>query len=291
MSYHLALRGLQLSRRTPKVGTFVDCLVHSLDGDLPAAQLRQQMHALAAHQLTVESLSDRVHELLAVDLNPLGQLLRLGRSAETYRRAWDCYDQYGNVVGRVSHSGVQHSGDVTPSAVLPHLSRLERVQGQAAHERLVQSFYNAFTYQWRGNQNAQVLARKVEDSAVSRVARVYAMDALIVELSECFEADPSLNVTQACVRLGVHPRLLERRMRRLGMTPVLLKQACMLTQATQQILMGSLSFSEVANRCGYANGAHLARTVARATGGFSPTLLREFMRAQPATETSAIPDT
>ena len=291
MSYHLALRGLQLSRRTPKVGTFVDCLRHSLAGDHPAAQLRQQMHTLAAHQLTVESLSNRVSELLAVDLNPLGQLLRLARSADTYRRAWDCYDQNGNVVARAGNSHVQHPGNAALTAVSPHLPRLERVRAQAAHERIVESFNNAFICQWRGNQNAQVLARKVEDCEVSAVARIYGMDALIVELSECFEAYPYLNVTQACVRLGLHPRLLERRMRSLGTTPVLLKQACMLTQATQQILMGHLSFSEVAKRCGYANGAHLTRTVARATGGFTPTLLRGYTLAQPVPEISVIPHT
>ncbi len=103
MSYHLALRSLLTARRAIGRNRFADCLRHSLQGEVAAVHLRSEFHQSAHQELTVTSISDRIGELLAVDLNPVGQVMRLSRTERAYHGIWDAYNQKGNVVARVAY--------------------------------------------------------------------------------------------------------------------------------------------------------------------------------------------
>lgn len=276
MSYHLAMRSLQLSCLTPGVGSFVDCIEHSLAGEHPAWKLRLQMQTSNSYRLTLGSITDRLGELLAVDLNPVGHAFRLATNDLTYRRAWGFYNERGNVVSKVGYDGSRQLDEAALRETNLQATRAEKIIVAASHEKLFSSYHNVLLTQLHKNQDLVIRGRKLEDSRVSAVARIFGVGQLIAELSEFFEEFPAAKVSHACKKLSVHPRLVERRMNELGITAVKLKRACMLSRATHQVLWSNRSFSEIATNCGYTHGAHLSRVVFFATGGMTPSFLRSL---------------
>lgn len=271
MSYHVALRSLQLSQRTKGTGTFADCIQHGLQGDHPASKLRQQIQSSSNHRLAVNSLSDRIGELLAVDLNPVGQAVRLANNDATYHRVWDFYNHTGNVVDKVPYSKVRQydAGNQLSS----HDGRMIEI---VMHEKILEGYQNVLGLLLRSNQNHHTRINKIRDSRVSVVARIFKAGNIVVELGEFFEAFPHAKVSDACLKLGIHPRALERQLQEFGITAVMLKRACMLASASHEILWGERSFAEIAKRHGYTDGAHLGHSVAMATGGMTPSIVRSL---------------
>lgn len=279
MSYHLALRSLQLSVRQKGVGGFADCIDHSLAGEHSAQLLMAQIETPAVKAISGISLADAFGELLAVDVNPVGHAFRLARSETTYVKAWDFYNNQGNVISRIGYSCA--SGGNVAQLQAEYLSPARGGASfiNSVHERMYSAYIDNFQTQVRKNHDGRVFGRRVEDSRVSAVARIFAVDPLIQELSYFFEEYPGAKVGQACQRLGIHPRLLERRMLGFGISAIKIKRACMLSQATQQILWSRRKFTDIATDCGYAHSAHLTQAISRATGGMSPSLLRNLVGA------------
>jgi AraC-like DNA-binding protein len=236
------------------------------------------MQTAECHRLTIGSVTDRLGELLAVDLNPVGHALRLAFDDVTYRRIWGFFNERGNVVSKIGYDGSRVPDHVELSEVELQSTRGEKKNVLDAHEKMLFSYQNVLLMQLRQNQDPRLRDWKLEDSKVSAVARIYGAGQLILELSEFFEEFPAAKVSDACRSLTVHPRLLERRMNELGMTAVKLKRACMLSRATHEILWGQRSFGEIAKNCGYSHGAHLNRAVYLATGGMTPSFLRSLVR-------------
>lgn len=269
MSYHLAMRSLQLSCLTPGVGSFVDCIEHSLVGDHPALQLKQQMLSADAQRITLTSISERMGKLIAVDLNPFGLCIRLASSEVSVSKAWDAYNKNGNVVAPVGFNvknsivGLNFQGSKSEARVI-----------SANHEKVRYSLQGVLENQIRKNQDKTIRTRKTEDARVSAICRIYGVDQLVLELSEFFEENPKAKISDACQRLSIHPRFLERRMHDVGISAIKIKRACMLSLATHQILWSNRSFHDIAVRCGYSHGAHLSHAVHMATGGMSPSLIR-----------------
>lgn len=279
MSYHLALRSLLTARRAIGGDRFADCVRHSLMGDVSAAHLRSELHQSAHQELTVTSISDRLGELLAVDLNPVGQVLRLSRTERAYHGIWDAYNQRGNVVARVAYGAVRRSPPLhAPSSCSFHHGHSARRIEERMHERLLESYQSVTSARLMGNiRNSRGWSDHVADARVSTVARILGAGPLVVELCQYFEMFPHGKVQDACWRLGAHPRTVERRMRELGITAVMLKRVCMLTSATHDILWTQRDFDDIAKRCGYTDGSHLCKTVSMATGGITPLMCRSFV--------------
>lgn len=248
-------------------------------GDVSAAHLRSEMHQSAYRELTVTSISDRLGELLAVDLNPAGQVLRLSRTERAYHGLWDAYNQRGNVVARVAYgSGRRSPASHAPSSCRFHHDQSARRIEERMHERLLESYQRVTSVRLLGNvRNSRSWSDHVADARVSAVARILGAGQLVVELCQYFEMFPHAKVQDACLRLGAHPRTVERRMRELGITAVMLKRACMLTSATHDILWTQRDFDDIAKRSGYTDGAHLCKTVSMATGGITPSMCRSFV--------------
>lgn len=264
------MRSLQLSCLTPGVGSFVDCIEHSLAGEHPAWKLQRQMQISDSFRLTIGSVTERVRELLAVDLNPVGQALRLATNDKTWRRVWAFYNERGNVVSKADYENCRllESG----------MARGQKRTIANSHEKVFVSFCDVLAAQPRKNENSLVRVRQLEDARVSSVARIFGVGQLVAELSEFFEEFPAAKVGDACKMLSVHPRLIERRMHELGITAVKLKRACMLSRATHQILWSDRSFGEIALNCGYTHGAHLSRVFFFATGGMTPSVVRNLVQ-------------
>jgi len=279
MSYHLALRSLQRSCLTPGVGGFVDCIFHSLAGEHPAAKLQLQLQEADSRRLTLTNISDGLSELLAVDLNPVGNVLRLANNDLAYVRTWDFYNQVGNVVAKVGFDSIKRAEAFHKKIASSHISRGEMVRLATSHENVAESYRQVLEVQLRKNSTPQNQIQRIEDSRVSTVARIFGMDALIVELSEYFEAHPKSKVSHACVSLGVHARTAERQLSQMGLTIVMLKRACMLSRATREILWSDRPYSEIAFRSGYTHAAHLGKAISFATGGMSPSFVRSLVRS------------
>lgn len=279
MSYHLALRSLLTARRAICGDRFADCVRHSLMGDVSAAHLRNELHQSTHKELTVTSISDRLGELLAVDLNPVGHVLRLSRTERAYHGLWDAYNQRGNVVARVAYGSGRRSPALhaSSSCHVHHGQGARRIE-ERMHERLLESYQSVTSARLLGNiRNSRSWSDHVADARVSAVARILGAGQLVVELCQFFEMFPHAKVQDACVRLGAHPRTVERRMRELGITAVMLKRVCMLTSATHDILWTQRDFDDIAKRHGYTDGAHLCKTVSMATGGITPSMCRSFV--------------
>ena len=274
MSYHLSMRNLQMSCLTPGVGSFVDCIEHSLAGEHPAWKLQRQMQTSDSLRLTLGSATERTRELLAVDLNPVGQAMRLATNDNAWQRMWSFYNERGNVVSKVDYK------DQLGSEILIEGEQMTRAEKRIianCHEKLRISLRDVLSAQPRQNESSLVRVRKLEDARVSSVARIFGVGQLVAELSEFFEQFPAAKVSDACKILSVHPRLIERRMHELGITAVKLKRACMLSRATHQILWSNRSFGEIALNSGYTHGAHLSRVIFFATGGMTPSFLRSLV--------------
>ena len=278
MSYHLAMRSLQLSGSTTAVGTFVDCIEHSLAGEHPASMLQKQMQISESYKPTFTAVADSLSQLLAVDLNPVGHVLRLASNETTYRRTWDFYNERGNVVSKFEFSGTSYFDEVPLRRVDLQTIRNERKIVSDSHEKILSSFHDVLSRQLRNCQDLVSRSRRLEDSRVSAVARIFGMGQLISEFCELFEEFPAANVSTACKLLSVHPRLVERRMKELGITAVKLKRACMLSLATHQILWSDRNLNEIAIACGYTHGAHLSNAFVVATGGMTPSFIRGLVK-------------
>lgn len=275
MSYHLAMRSLQLSCSERGVGTFVDSIEHALVGDRPAWELQQKMLKSDAQRVSLASISDRMGELLAVDLNPFGQMLRLATNDGSLKRAWDVYNDLGNVVSKVGFEGNKsHSVDLFDA----QCSNSEKNNILSVHEKIRSGLHAILINQVRRNQDVRARKNRLETCKVSAVSRIFGAGQLILELAEFFEEFPKAKVSEACQRLSIHPRLLERRMLELGLSAVKLKRACMLSRASHEILWSNRSLSEIAVGCGYSHGAHLSHAVHCATGGMSPSTVRSFVQ-------------
>ena len=279
MSYHLAMRSLQMSCSVPSVGTFVDCIEHSLAGEHPASKLQMQMQISERHKPSLNDVTDSLGQLLAVDLNPVGHVLRLARNELTFRRTWNFYNERGNVVSKTDFVGTSCVDEPSASQIDLRASGGETKIVSDSHEKILSSYKDVLSRQLRNCHDLVSRGRRLEDSNVSAVARIFGMGQLISEFCEFFEEFPAANVGTACHKLAVHPRLVERRMRELGITAVKLKRACMLSRATHQILWGERSFNEIAIACGYTHGAHLSRAFSVATGGMTPSVLRSLVRS------------
>ncbi len=273
MSYHLAMRSLQISACQTGVGKFADCIEHSLVGDQPAPLLKQQMLRSDSRRVSLLSISERMGELLAVDLNPLGQVFRLANSEITIAKAWDAYNENGNVVSKVGFEG-RNAADALDFKD----SKADARAILSTHEKLRSGLHWVLLNQIRKNHDESVRARKIEDLRVSALCRIYGVDQLILELSEYFEEYPKAKVSDACQRLSIHPRFLERRLLEFGLSAVKIKRACMLAYATREILWSNKNFNDIARSAGYSHGAHLSHAVHAATGGMSPSLIRGIMR-------------
>ena len=271
------MRSLQLSCLTPGVGSFVDCIEHSLAGEHPAWKLQRQMQTSDSFRLTVGSVTERLRELLAADLNPVAHAVRFATNDNTWRRTWDFYNERGNVVSKADYENSRRS----ESGVLVEDVQTTRAEKRIianSHEKVLVSMCNVLATQPQTNENSLVRMRKLEDARVSSLARIFGVGQFVAELSGFFEEFPAAKVGDACKMLSVHPRLLERRMHELGITAVKLKRACMLSRATHQILWSHRSFGEIALNCGYTHGAHLSRVVFFATGGMTPSVLRNLVQ-------------
>lgn len=256
----------------------MDCIDHTLLGEHPAWQLQQQMLKRENQSVSLNSLTDRLAGLLAVDLNPVGHLIRLATRNTTYQKTWNFFNDRGNVVRKSGYEGFSDLESAGAGADIGFSVR-EDAAISASHEKVLASYQTVLSSQLQRNQNIFIRARQMEDSKVSAVARIFAAGQLVQELSEFFEEFPRAKVSQACARLSIHPRMVERRMHELGMTAVKLKRACMLSQATHQVLWTNRAFDEIAVSCGFTHGAHLSRAVFSATGGMTPSLLRGLARA------------
>lgn len=274
MSYHLAMRSLQISACQMGVNRFVECIEHSLVGDQPASQLKQQMLKSDSWRVSLMSVSERMGELLAVDLNPFGQAIRLANDEATIAKAWDAYNENGNVVSTVGFEG-RNAADALDFKD----SKADARVILSTHEKLRSGLHWVLLNQILRNQDDTVRMRKIEDAKVSVVCRIYGVEQLVLELSEYFEEYPRAKVSQACQRLSIHPRFLERRMLEFGLSAVKIKRACMLSRATHEILWSNRNFNDIALSCGYSHGAHLSHAVHAATGGMSPSVIRGLMRA------------
>lgn len=262
MSYHLALRGLLASRCAAPRHQFVDCLHHTLRGDIPATVLHNEMQ-LAAHQsLSVTSLSTRIAELLETDLNPVGQMMRMARQNSTYDAIWRGYNTLGNVVHPTPYQG-RAPQDAAPRSEL--------------HEDMLNAYRLCLGQLQQDNQSPQSRQRQQRALKLSVLASQTRASTLVHELCEFFEAFPHTKVQDACTRLGVHPRWVERLMHEQGITAGMIKRASMLTQASVDILCTPHELSDIAQRCGYSDGAHLSKAFSQATGGIQPSQCQRWL--------------
>jgi len=280
MSYHLAMRSLLIARRAVPAHRFSDCVHHTLVGDLPTEAMAREIRHTAHQSLSARALSERMAELMAVDLNPVGQVFRLARSEAVHQRIWDAYNRSGNVVAPVYFEDLSDGPQAPapgPLSLLSGLDRSAQVKAQDLHAHLLNSYKTSFEGRRRSNRAEAAWGGQLAEMRVSVLARILGAGPLVLELCEVFEAFPRAKVQEACARLGVHPRALERRMRELGITAMMLKRACMLTSATRHLLSTQQPLNEIARRHGYADGAHLSKAVSLATGGISASQCRSFV--------------
>jgi len=274
MSYHLALRGLLASRCAAPRHQFADCLHHTLRGDIPATVLHNEMQ-LAAHQsLSVTSLSTRIAELLETDLNPLGQILRLAQKERTYHEIWHHYNRRGNVI-HPTPFGKRAGAEHTPTTGAHH-SRSAAAPFRL-HADMLDAYRLCLDQLQQDNQSPQSRQRQQRALKLSVLASQTRASTLVHELCEFFEAFPHTKVQDACTRLGVHPRWVERLMHEQGITAGMIKRASMLTQASVDILCTPRELSDIAQRCGYSDGAHLSKAFSQATGGIQPSQCRRWL--------------
>lgn len=279
MSYHLGMRSLLMARRAMPSHRFSDSVQHTLRGDIPTAAMGEEMGLSAHQQLSHGSLSERFAELMAVDINPVGQVFRLARNKTAYQRSWDAYNRSGNVVAPVLFDDLQ--GDIGATAAGPSPlgghNRSAQLRARKLHEGLLNSYKTSFDRRLQSNQATSSWVGQLKEMRVGVLARILGAGPLILELCEFFETFPHARVQEACIRIGVHPRTLERRMRELGITAVMLKRACMLASATSDLLSSERPLDEIARRHGYVDGAHLSKAVSVATGGISASMCRSFL--------------
>src|SRR5450830_321049 len=146
MSYHLAMRSLLVARRAMPANCFSDSVRYTLMGDIPAAQMSDAMSLTTHQHISSASLSERLAELMAVDINPVGQVFRLARSETAYQRSWDAYNRSGNVVAPVFFEHLQ--GDLS-AATLAHPpqrghDRSAQVKARRLHEGLLHGYKTSF---------------------------------------------------------------------------------------------------------------------------------------------------
>lgn len=200
---------------------------------------------------------------MAVDLNPVGQIVRMAKSEQVFVNVWQAYNAKGNVVARVPYSG-QREG------VQHHAPR--------NHEKILMGYQEVLAGVVRVNRNVAVWQSRLADNRVSAVAKILGAGNLLTDVAAYFECHPHAKVADACAELGVHPRTLGRRFREVNLTPVIFKRACMLTMAAHEVLWSDRPFKDIAASHGYCDAAHMNKAFAAATGGLSPSTLRELSK-------------
>lgn len=264
MSYHLASRSLGLIGRTPGAGSFTDCLRFSLNGVVSAQTMHMELCKSTSDSATASTMGQCVAELLAVDLNPVGQLIRSAKSVQSIEQTWHAYNRLGNVVAPVPFSGTSRGSTRSVSK---------------NHEKLLLGSQDVLPRIVRVNANYQTWRSRLVDGRVSSIAKVLGAGSLLTDLALFFESHPRAKVNDACIELDVHPRTLERRFKEVGITPVAYKQVCMMTMASQSVFWSDKSFKDIAEKYGYSDAAHMSRAFSNATGGLSPSTLRSIALA------------
>ena len=98
------------------------------------------------------------------------------------------------------------------------------------------------------------------------------------ELAEALCADPSLSLESWAKAAGLHPGSLSRGFARVfGIAPAAYRLAQRTRRAIDALVHGDVPLSRLAADCGFADQAHMSRSVARVAGA-PPALLRDQYR-------------
>lgn len=279
MSYHLSVRSLRVARSCSVAGGLNETLQMILGGDTPAVALKNEIGLSCYSDITSSSISEKFSFLMAVDLNPLGQIFRLAKSGQHYKNIWDTYNRYGNVVTDLPYQKIEEDtytkGQLRVSFSDDSLMRRAEMR---VYNLLQESFHSCSQGILSANKSDSALVEKISLMKVSSVAGIYNAKPVVQELAKYFETFPRANVADACYELGCSQRALERLMKELGLRTGTLKRACMVAGASTEIVNSQRSFAEIARRHGFHDTAHLTRSIACAAGGMAPSVLREIVR-------------
>jgi AraC-like DNA-binding protein len=221
----------------------------------------EMLTATAQETLPEGQYEQAARMALAADVNPFPQLARAMRTADEYWRL--------NVA-------------FMRAAPLPFRTYVD-MRGRTQRVRVGQHDYPDI----KGNHELTVhLLSAAQDwlprrpgvapagmLSLQQLGRYLNVDrGILGDVLDCMTTHPALKPAQLATALGLVPHQLARLLRPIGVRASELRELAML-QAATRLMLTPATLTEIAHDVGYADGAHLSRAFARATG-VAPSMVR-----------------
>lgn len=242
-AYHSVVQALEGQSGWTAERRFASAVLHAIDGHVPHARFVAAGMACLRQGVSNATVACRVHDWVAVDVNPLVVWLGSFHSPDSTRAAFDAY--------RAACGGA--GGVPVPPLPRPCLAGIEALADAVAGRSRLAPLRSV---------TALAARLQLEGSAAAEVAHV-------------FEREGSMTVAEVASRLGCQRRTLERQLQRMGVSAETIRQACRLLQATVQ-LGDAGSLTRIAIHAGYADTPHMTRAFRRAAG-LPPSVLRRLL--------------
>jgi len=127
----------------------------------------------------------------------------------------------------------------------------------------------------------QILAQRIRPAQVTNLHWTHA-------LAMALRSEDPLSLQEWAARMGVRPEALSRGFRRyFGTSPKLYRLEARSRRAWQKVVQSPQTLTEIAHECGFADLAHLSRSV-RALTGASPSAWRASVRSVQPDARSAV---
>lgn len=210
-----------------------------------------------------DRLDRRVRELIALDINPVADLL-LGASCEqAFERRWNDFNRSASL-------GVETIVSIEPVMTV---QRQERSESEFAAFRMD---VTAACLDYLLTVVGSARERREKPSRLQTQLKLLGITSAVIEETILHLKDePSDGLTDCAARLTTSRRTLQRELASFGLTFRTLRQAVRLSIAGETMRAKTMTLTEIAQVAGFFDSAHLVRSWKQSCG-LPPSLYREL---------------
>lgn len=274
LAYHVVTHAMEAKRGWTPTQRFAASVRHCLNGHLPYQRYYEAGLERRRDGMSEGALERLVEEQLLIDLNPVTQV---ARNVNQPARLIDGFNAYNQTVNLGVRSKAQ--GQAASASQLLE-QRLQAAQ-QDDPALCQQGTYFLLAHLLRQVERNAAHQAVPDVMRLSGISHWLGLEATLVhEVSLALEAaGHPLPIAELAWQLGCHQRTLERRLRKIGLTAEMLRQADRLLRATAR-LRSAASLTDIAVDTGFSDHAHMTRAF-KASCGMPPSFFLQLL-APPA---------
>ncbi|QCI67693.1 helix-turn-helix domain-containing protein [Phreatobacter stygius] len=252
-SYHLLGASLDPGPQEPR-RLFAWSVNRVVNGFIDDADYHQAAARAARGRTTPGRLERQMTPLIALDANPIAELMRTAPDLASFERRWNGFN-------RSAPLGVDTSLSADGTVRLHRAVRSAEADS-AFRAQVIATCVGLIL------PSAQAAARGIDDARRLAVnARLLdGACAGLVDLVDCLYAEPAASLADCIAALGCARRTLQRDLARAGLSFSALRQAIRLTIAGHAIRTASGSLTMIAQTAGFFDSAHLVHAWRQACG-------------------------